>query len=171
MMKNKKLLILGGICIGLIMLFLLLNFCGSEWRNPSTFFKIEKGFSKELLEGLEFEYGISIPEGATFLKGGNYYTFRDSWVVLLFECPIEDEFKQAESLTVQIYELLNIAEEEYRFDGRDESLDVWWYDEYGGQLTWKLVSTKNDFTCLSYESDKSMLRIRFVGWRPGQIFP
>lgn len=131
--------------------------------------EIINGFSDELSDGLNTQYGIKIPEKAVFIKGLNTNSFRDPCIVILFSCSINESACVAD-MDTYVRELLNLDQERYSMAGSEDIIAADWYEEYGGKFD-RMISAPDDvFTCISYKTSGNQLLIRFVGHHPHATF-
>lgn len=169
-MKHKWPLIL---LAGIVVLSLLVGgFIGYfHWAFRTSFQKteIKEGFSPELLEELQTQYGITIPEEAQFIKGYNLPGWQDSYVAILFEYPLAQSI--AGDSTNFVRQLLKLDSTRYPGFGSDRKQfhESDWYDELGG--TMEFATGDGKYTTISYTAQQSKIIIRIIGWRPGEEFP
>ena len=172
MMKRKWLAIL---CVALVILLvaigLYLGLCYKLWNTSVEPTEIQQGFSQELLNALESRYGITIPEEAQFIKGYNCLDMRDSYVSILFECPVSETYEDDDHMAAYMKQLLTLGT---RYSGASKDTSQFigseWYEELGGQMEWMLEDESLDYTYISYNIEANKLVIRFIGWRPGATF-
>ena len=133
--------------------------------------EICEGFSNELISTLASRYQMTIPQDATFVKGINTNTIRDPMVVILFECPLNENQSMDDSNGCSyVFRVLKLDESRYSFGGHDEKIPAEWFDEFGGTLDYKIVDNNDPFTFISYSFSGKVLTIRFVGRHPGKTF-
>ncbi len=169
-LKKIALIISASVAVLLIVAFIFWAMFGFWLYDPSG--EIEKGFSPELIEEMENRYGISVPKNAVFLDGYNLYHPQDSFVVVYFEVPSED-FKNKDKLSENIY-IRNLLSLDYNwsFDGAAGMVSHYeWFEKMGGEMENSLTKKDTSYTSLEYSFENDMLVLRFMGWRPTQIFP
>jgi len=143
------------------------------WMFGSSSTEIRNGFSSELVAYLDTRYHLTIPENAKFSKGIFSSSFRDSFVVILFECAIDDVTVAERNRGVDyIFQTLKLDESNYhKFGGVDREVKADWYDDFGGKFDYCVESKKDPYTFISYTFSNDTLTIRFVGYRPGNPIP
>ncbi len=132
--------------------------------------EIREGFSSSLTNVLSSKYQMIIPNDAIFIKGINSNTIRDPMVIILFECPINENWSKDDNGYSLVCQTLKLDESRYSFGGCDEKISARWYDEIGGMLDFKIVDKNDPHTFISYSLGESVLTIRFVGRHPGESF-
>lgn len=175
-MKHNKWLIRLCIVLLILLFIAILFFAYSYWDNyriwnsPIEQTEIQ-GFSKELLDALESRYNITIPKEAHFVKGYNIADLRDSYVAILFECPINEAYQINDHSSEYVKQLLKLGTR-YSEASKDtpQFIGADWYEELCGQMGWMLNDKSLDYTYISYNIESNKLVIRFIGWRPGATF-
>jgi len=159
-MRRKR-----AICAMLLTIAMCLSGCLFE-EKPT---EIKKGFSPQLLDCLQTQYGITIPEEAEFLKGYNLPGFQDPFVAILFECPIKENAESDYAMSQYLKQLLKL-DDRYSFAGADieQFFGSEWYAELCGKMQWMLQGY--GYTYISYNIEPDKLVIRFTGWRPRKTF-
>ena len=165
-MTRNRLWMAVAIIVIVLLLLLIGTFAYFRWAFDTSFQKteIQEGFSATLLEELQTRYGITIPKDAQFIKGYNLPGWRDSFVAILFECPINNT-------SDSLHQLLKLDSNRYPGVGSDtkQFYGSVWYDELGGVMEY--ATTDNNFTTISYTVHLDRIRIRVIGWRPSREFP
>lgn len=175
-MKLKWLETLGVLSLILVVLLVLLILLGGaylRWAFTTSYppEEIKAGFSPELLETLQTQYGITIPEQAQFIKGYNLPNWRDSYVAILFayptEQPIEDDIQRISDSVRQLLKL-----DSTRYPGFGNDIKAFsgsdWYDELGGVMDHATRDNKSTTISCTVQPDKILIRV--IGWRPGANF-
>ena len=99
------------------------------------------GFSDTLIDGLYEQYGITVPEDAKFIKGLYSRTMNESYLAVLFECPLNDA---GEDLSKYVYGLLKLDKKGYRSASRE-------YAEIDELLERSKERSKEDLEELTYQ--------------------
>lgn len=133
--------------------------------------EIKEGFSTELVDGLKSRYGITIPDGADFIKGYNVI-FRDSSVVVLFEYPLSSQIEEND-LGEYVFDLLKLDEEMWP---RGAVTDVSHYGDSfeatgGRSFDWMIKHKSEPYTEIEFSQKDGKLLIRIVGYHPHTTFP
>ena len=132
--------------------------------------EIKKGFSPKLLEQLETHYQISIPDNAVFIKGFNTNAFRDPSVLILFECPITEELRQAKDDC--IFAALGLDEAYWSLPGRADDMSPGeWADAMGGPWERQVEHKTEPYTYIRYSDSGDTLTVFFDGHHPHMAFP
>lgn len=164
MKHNRKTAFLFFLLAGAVLITsLFFLFFGLPWTLPNEAAEI-KSLTPELIEKTENRFQVEIPDDAVLLKGNHYVNMRDSWLVVLLECPCDpSETHEPE----EIYPLLRIQSENYGIWHKDEAMLVDWYEKMGGNMDW-CIEKKNesDQTFISYSFQKDRALIRLVAYRP-----
>lgn len=164
-MKHKILIPLGAlIIVGLFLVYGLY-----AWNGLFGETEIKKGFSTELLEGLQTQYGITVPEDAKFIKGYNTGG-TDNFVLIHFECPVTDN-SAAEDHSKYIKQLLKLDAARYQGSGLNQRDGTDLAAELGGKMDYEIADNSISYTSIKYKIEGSKLLIRFHGWRPKTTFP
>ncbi len=158
------LILLGGVvgCFALLFLYGLWSFFSLYDITPSA---IEEGFSDELLQALEREYGIVIPEDAEFIKGENQPHPQDPNVVVYFKCRVNKD-TGSKTPDEKLMNALGLTEDE-RGDSKHSLRKG--SENIGGELDHHFGLNKS-FSFIDYSISGDELTVRIVGWRPGAEF-
>ncbi len=137
--------------------------------------EIKEGFTPELLDTLEKQYGITVPENSVFLKGYNANAFQDySHVVVVFECPLHNFDNESMSLSDcmsidYISQLLSLNEKDYVSAIEKERHENLLGDRYG-RLGHCVKNTKKGDTTVSYMLSDGKMLVKIVGDYPNRRF-
>ena len=174
-MKHKCLEILGIIfliLLALSLVLLLLFYAFSAYvhwgmRQPSPVTEIKGGFSQELLDALQSQCDIAIPENAKFIKGYNFTTWQEVYVAILFECPIDGTEQPGETTPTLVRYLMDVGSR-CPEDCQDFVLELvenraQLYEEIGGKMEWESGKGKATIHFDKYP-DKLVIRLLFNSW-------
>lgn len=169
-MKHKYLKQLGSIVLILFIIVGLFLAVGMwAWNGLFGNTEIKKGFSPELLEALQTQYGITIPEEAKFIKGYNTGG-QDNSVLIYFECSVTDN-SAAEDHSKYIKQLLKLDAARYQGSVLNQSDDTDLVAELGDEMDYEITDNSISYTSIKYKIEGDKLLIRFHGWRPKTTFP
>ncbi len=124
--------------------------------------EIKDGFSQELVDTLQNQYSVTVPDGAEFINGYNA-SGREGYLIIFFECESEDfSIYKALSIDDDTYENVTSLTAEHKY--RSDSFNL------GGEMHYTLKHKSIDFTSIEYRITDGKLQIRFIGYRPDNIF-
>lgn len=118
-----------------------------------------KGFSPKLADELN-GYGITIPDGAVFIKGYRG-VLQDKNTLILFEYPLSSQIKESD-LGDYVFDLLKLDEEMWPRGAVEDSCYVGeGYDGIGDStLDWMLKHQSKPFTVIEFSQKDGKLLIR-----------
>lgn len=152
------------ICLIIITIVGILGFGAVCFLDFATDRMVIDGFSDALTDGLYEQYGITIPEDAKFIKGLYSRTMNESYLAVLFECPLNDA---GEDLSKYVYGLLKLDKKGYRSASREYAeIAADWFEEMGGHFEYGFDHVHDLFNSISFSVKDDKLLIRFIGYRP-----
>lgn len=162
-------------CLITVVVVIVLFMGVSVWMADSFFNaddqEIKEGFSTELVDGLKSRYGITIPDGAKFIKGYNVI-FREPAVLVLFEYPLSSHITESD-LGEYVFDLLKLDDEMwYRGAGKDKFYVGDGFEGMGDRsLDWAITHLSEQFTAIEFSQEDGRLLIRINADSPHTAFP
>ena len=168
-MKRKAIIIILAVVAAMAVLFaLFMLYMRFVWMGDHSK-EIKKGFSAELMEHLQSDHRISVPDNAVFVKGLNAGGLREHKLILLFELPLEGENLSEETdWDAYVFRALGLDDEQWRPAAKTS---IAWdrLEEFGGELDEQIE--KDFYTHLQYSVRDDAVMIRLWDGRPGEDFP
>lgn len=169
-MKTKKLILIAvaavavvGVLFACFVLYMRFVWLGDH----ST--EIKKGFSVELIEHLQSNHQLSVPDNAVFVKGINTGGLREHTLILVFELPLAGENLSEETdWDAYVFRALGLEDEQWRPAAKTP---IAWdrLEEFGGELDQQIE--KDFYTFLQYSVRDDAVILRLWDGRPGETFP
>ena len=157
------------VLLSIILMFFSISYFRQALNTPFPVTEIKEGFSQELLDALQNQRGITIPENAKFIKGYNFIGWQDIYVAILFECPIDGTEQSGETTPNLVRYLMDVGSR-CSEDCQDFVLELvenrkrpQLYEEIGGKMEWE--SGKGNATIhFDKYPDKLVIRLLFHSW-------
>ena len=173
---KRKWIVISIACVAVLLFLGILKVSAPRieaWLFGDVPTEIEGGFSDELLLCLQEQYGVTVPKGASFVKGYHTNAFRDPSLIVLFRFPLETAVKEDLPLAQYVHDLLSLAEETYSSASASDyefSTEEKWYEECGGKMQHGFFNKEMPFTWISYEVIEDEVYIRIIGHHPRGFF-
>ena len=162
-MKNRNILIVW-LLFALLSIAVFLYMMFAYWLiDTSTL--IESGFTDELADFLQEDYGVTIPENATFISGENDRTNpQEPYLNIFFEFDLGKEEYTEKQLRVYVLEMMGLDPKIWGGLNSTSS----YLEDLGYQQGFS--HKKHTFTSLYYKVNGNKVECAFSAYRPRKQF-
>ncbi|MBO4356418.1 MAG: hypothetical protein J5850_06160 [Clostridia bacterium] len=171
-MKKMFLYIISSLLLLCVVLAVLLTIMScSSIDNYLSRKRVIDGFSDEMINTINNNFGVLIPNNAVFEGGVLTFHFREGEeAIILFRIPV-DEIVSESDYVVCLRKLLSIDKETIypvASAGDDYLPDIAY--EYGGHLDYRLTFKNKDYSVINFSFvDNNCFLVRLYLWRSGIV--